>query len=60
MGLYSKRGRALGSAAEVKKDKKQKQSKLRVGLNKDKDVGFYRINWKAELEKGEQRNLRKE
>lgn len=59
MWLYSKRGRALGSAAEVK-NKKQKASKQHVELNKDRDVEFYRINWKAKLEKGEQRNLRKE
>lgn len=45
----------------MKKEKLKKQKERKhVEIRKDKDMGIYRINWKAELEKGEPRNLRKE
>lgn len=45
----------------MKKEKLKKQNERKhVELSKDKDMAIYRLNWEAELEKGEQRNVRKE
>lgn len=61
MWLYIKRGRVLGRAVGVKKEKLKKQNERKhVELSKDKDMVIYRLNWEAKLEKGEQRNVRKE
>lgn len=44
----------LGRAVVVKNEKlKQKKESKHVELSKDKDMGIYRINWNAKIEKGE-------